>query len=345
MTLPEINNNGSCNLEPSGGIYFTAGTGPSPVVAAIDCETHGDPAYAAAAAAGLPPPQPTPEVPPTSGATAPTNFSYIMLNDKTDPKFNIYLNWTDPSASVQGVQIYRADLPNLIYERGPPSGPTTTAGWFLIEDITNSSGVVILKKNPIVTDLLWDITYVYYIRTSFFNIKSLSSPFSEWVKLEINEENLILARINDRCPSTTLQTLQNELSPNIFKVPKALRYSRIVKGGQRGVICETWRPQGWNSGEFPRYLYPVTSEGDIKREEEEIANEGNPKCGAIYCKDVTPLNISSYTGNLIFGSAIERVNNTKKYDTVNTPFNSGIEDINRCGDIDTRKIGSNLKIN
>jgi len=345
MTLPEISNNGSCNYEPSGGIFFNAGVGPSPVVAAIDCETHGDPAYAVAAAAGLPPPQPTPEVPASSAATAPTNFSYIILNDKTEPKYNIYLDWTDPSASVQGVQIYRADLPYLIYERGPPSNPTTTAGWFLIEDITDSNGVIISKKNPIVTDLLWDTTYVYYIRTSYFNITSLSSPFSEWVKLEIYEENLILARVNDRCPTITLQTLQDKLSQNQFKVTKAKRYSRIVKSGSRGVVCETWRPQGWNSGEFPRYLYPITSEGDIKSEEEEIANKGNPKCGTIYCKDATPLNISSYTGNLLFGTAISIVENTKKYDTVNTPFNSGIEDIKRCGDNDTRKIGANLKIN
>lgn len=337
MTLPEISNNGSCTYEPSGSIYFIPGTGPSPISGASDCETHGDPAYAV----GLTPPQPIPDVP-ASDATPPTNFSYIVLNEKTEPKFDIYLTWTDPSSSVQGVEIYREDLSNLKYQRGPPSSPTTTAGWLLVENITDSSGNILTPKNPIVTDLLWETTYVYYIRTIFLNVKSINSPFSEWVELEVNEENLILARVNDRCPIIPLQTLQNKLSQNMFQVPKTIRYSRIVKGGERSVICETWRPQGWNSGEFPRYLYPVTSEGDIKREEEEIANKGNTRCGPFYCKDLPPADISPYTGNLLFGSAIQIVENAKKYDTVNTPFSSA--EVNPCGD-NTRKTGSNLKIN
>ena len=344
MSLPEISDNGSCTYEPSGGIYSTPGVGPAPIPSAIDCVTHGDPAYVAALAAGLPPPQPTPAAPLVSAATPPTNFSYTVLNPPSDPKFNIYLTWTDPSSSVQGVEIYRADLPFLIYSRGPPSDPTTTAGWFLVEDIIDSSGVIIIKKNPIVTDLLWDTTYVYYIRTSFFNIQSLKTPFSEWVKLELNEVNLTLERANDRCPITPLQTLQNKLSPNQHQVPKVIRYSRIAKGGGRGVICETWRPQGWNSGEFPRTLYPITNQTDIEIQKEIEENKGNPKCGPLYCKDLPAVDISPYSGNLLFGSAIQIVENTKKHDTVNTPFSTG-EEVNRCGDNDTRKTGSKLKIN
>ena len=52
------------------------------------------------------------------GASPPTNLTYTFLNNqnfKDEEKYAIDIYCTDPSASVQGIEIYRVDLPSLIF--------------------------------------------------------------------------------------------------------------------------------------------------------------------------------------------------------------------------------------
>ena len=352
MSLPSISDT-SCVTEPKDGIYFIPVNPPSPIPSAIDCLTTGNPLYPpptgpGGSGSGSSWPQPSVDPNLAQGPSPPTNFAYQLLNNKLDPTYNIYLTWTDPSSSVQMVEIYRSDLPHLVYFRGPPSGPTTTDGWLVVKDILDNSGNILQKKSPIVTDLLWDTTYVFNIRTIFFNVESLASPYSAWVQLIVYIENLEKDRINDRCPTISLETLQNNLSTNRFIVPKAYRYSRIVKGGSRQAICDTWRPKGWSNGTFPSSLYPITLKTDIEIAQYKEDNKGVPTCGPVYCNELPPVDISPYTSGLLFGSGIEIVANTKKYDTVNTPYYNTATTtatVINYGCNDTRKIGSKLKIN
>ena len=77
-----------------------------------------------------------------------------------EEQFSIYINWTDPSSSVQGIEIKRTDMEQT-FVKAPPSSPTTTKGWFIVD----SSGGAFL--NPIVNKLQWGTQYTFQLRTSY----------------------------------------------------------------------------------------------------------------------------------------------------------------------------------
>ena len=248
------------------------------------------------------------------GVNPPSNLSYtiVHLPNVIDPKFeqtfSININWQDSRASVQGIEINRVDAPDIIFKRSFPSTPTTTEGWF---ETNPDNGIL----NPIVTNLNWTQKYVYQLRTNYQFVGS-NPTFSEWVYLEVFERNENLRRRNDKCDIETLESMQVRLSQNFSEIPKKTRFSKIVKGGSRNVVCQTWRPQGWNDGKFLREDYPITFAVEDQKRQKQIENAGNPLCGGEPCSGNITTNItkiSPYTGNLIFGTAAvnfrEGVNN------------------------------------
>ena len=130
-----------------------------------------------------------------------------------------------------------------------------------------------------------------------------------------------------------------EASQNFSEIPKKTRFSKIVKGGSRNVVCQTWRPQGWNDGKFLREDYPITFAVEDQKRQKQIENAGNPLCGGEPCSGNITTNItkiSPYTGNLIFGTAAvnfrEGVNNLESIQ------------VYPCGK-SLRRIGGKLPIN
>ena len=83
-----------------------------------------------------------------------------------------------------------------IFKSGPPA-PNTTLGW--------------LNENIILTNLKWDFNYTFKIRTFNFNSFNI---YSDWVELNVFEENLSLKRRGDQCAVTPLKTLENSFEQN-----------------------------------------------------------------------------------------------------------------------------------
>ena len=255
------------------------------------------------------------------GASPPSNPKYTIihhpdiLNPFDEQQFSIYITWTDPSSSVQGIEIQGRHAGDerqgelLSFVKAPPSG-TTTEGWF----ITDSSGEAFL--NPIVNNLQWGEEYTFQLRTNYQFVGS-GSIFSEWVYLNVFQRNEQLRRKNDKCDIETLEAKEVRLSQNFAAIPKAYRYSKIVRGGSRQVVCKTWRPQGWNSGAFSAEDYPITIGVEEERAQKAKENAGKALCGGKPCipgdTGTASTKISSYTGGLIFGTAAlnfqEGVNN------------------------------------
>jgi len=245
------------------------------------------------------------------GASPPSNvnFTFVHPNPFEQDNFSIYIHWTDPSSSVQGIEIKRVDMEQT-FVKAPPSSPTTTDGWFIID----SSGGAFL--NPIVNNLQWGTEYTFQLRTSYQFVGS-GSILSEWVYLKVFHRNEELRRKNDKCDIETLESLEVRLSQNFAEIPKAYQYSKIIRGGSRQVICRTWRPQGWNNGSFSKEDYPITMTVEEEQAEKAKQNAGQPLCGGEPCisgdTGTESTKISSYTGGLIFGTAAlnfkEGVNN------------------------------------
>ena len=245
----------------------------------------------------------------------PSNIHYTIIHNDhiDDPKleetFSIDIHWKEPSSSVQGIEIFRTDNPKLIFIQDAPA-PTTTTGWFI------SDGNPENPQNPITTNLQWGSSYTFALRTNYQFVGS-GSIFSEWVYLDVFERNDVLRRKNDKCAIETLESLEVRLSQNFAEIPKAYRYSKIVRGGSRQVVCKTWRPQGWNDGKFLREDYPITVAVEAKAAQKAAENAGKALCGGEPCipgdTGTESTKISSYTGNLIFGTAAinfrEGVNN------------------------------------
>ena len=273
----------------------------------------------------------------TSGASPPSNPKYTIVhnsgvvNPMFEEQFSIYINWIDPSSSIQGIEIKRKDK-ELLFIKAAPSG-TTTEGWL----ITDEAGGSFL--NPIVNNLEWGTEYIFQLRTSY-QFVGAGSIFSEWVSLNVFERNQELRRRNDKCAVETLESMEVRLSQNFAEIPKAYRYSKIVKGGSRQVVCKTWRPQGWRSGAFLKEDYPVTAKNEEEIAQKAIENAGRALCGGKPCisgdtgSELTK--ISSYTGGLIFGTAAlnfqEGVNNQQSLQ------------VYPCGKA-MRRIGGKLPIN
>jgi len=260
------------------------------------------------------------------GASPPTNLTYTFADNldfsqKENYSINIY--WTDPSASIQGIQIYRTDFPSLIFFKAAPSIPTTTNNWL------DTSGSTL---NPIVNLLEWSKYYYYNLRT-VYQFAGTSNIYSDWVQLYVFQINDELRRINDKCAIETLKSLESRLTQNFNELPKAYQYSKIVRGGARKVICQTWRPQGWNDGSFPKEDYPITLQT------EEAAKNAAAATGDVVADDQNSIisetaAISKYTGNLIFGTAALN-------------FKEGVQttslQVYPCGQL--RRTGSKLPIN
>ena len=234
------------------------------------------------------------------GASPPTNPTYTFadnLDFSQEENYSINIYWTDPSASIQGIQIYRTDFPSLIFFKAAPSIPTTTNNWL------NTSGSTL---NPIVNFLEWSKYYYYNLRT-VYQFAGTSNIYSDWVQLSVFQINEELRRLNDKCAIETLKSLEVRLGQNFNELPKAYQYSKIVRGGSRKVICQTWRPQGWNDESFSKEDYPITlqAEEEAKAKAKELM--GVAICGGEPCTGELSSSgsaaISKYTGNLIFGTA------------------------------------------
>jgi len=295
---------------------------------------------------------------PTSNATPNPSFSFVSnspsppfniqiqihpLADGTsallNPEYSVDIAWEDPSAAVQGIQLMRTDIPNLIESQFPkfppqntPSYQLTTVGWLLAENKLDASGNILLNKNKIISNLIWEYTYTFGLRTVFFGASS-GSFFSEWQYVQIYNENLVQRRKDDKCKIIPIETLENRLEPNLSGVPKAYRYSRIVNGGGRQVICQTWRPKGWKNGYFDREAYPILHAQDLANEEAENTNPGKAICSGAPCSQITfiaeNIIISPYTGKAVFKSDLD-VENLQ---------------IIPCSNKISRRIGSKLPIN
>ena len=273
------------------------------------------------------------------GASPPSNPSYEVVhnpgieNPMDQEDFSIYIYWVDPSASVQGIEIGRMDLPTLTFTNpAPPSTTQTTLGWFITDP---AQGVL----TPIVNNLQWGVDYLFRLRTNYQFVGS-GSVFSEWIYLKVFQRNEDLRRKNDKCEIETLEAMEVRLSQNFAEIPKAYRYSKIVKGGSRQVVCKTWRPQGWKNGSFSREDYPITMKVEDKLLADISNNAGKALCGGNPCisgdTGTETTKISSYTGGLIFGTAAlnfqEGINNQASLQVY--PCGKGL-----------RRIGGKLPIN
>jgi hypothetical protein len=240
----------------------------------------------------------------TSATNPPSNITYTIIhnegiaNPKLENNFSIDIHWVDHSASVQSIEILRADLPEIKFIKQAPA-PTTTKGWFFTDPTDDF-------LNPIVTKLNWGQNYVFLLRTSY-QFVGASKIFSEWVNLSIFERNDAQRRKNDKCAIETLESMEVRLSQNFSEIPKSYRYSKIIKGGSRKVICKTWRPQGWKNGSFLKEDYPITMTIEEETAQNKEQNAGKALCGGEPCipgdtgSELTK--ISPYTGGLIFGTA------------------------------------------
>lgn len=240
----------------------------------------------------------------SDSASPPISTSYTVVTDISgisdpflQPQFSIYIYWEDPSSSEQGIEIQREDL-QFSFKKSAPSG-TTTKGWFVTDPALGS-------LNPIVNNLDWGKDYRFKLRTSYQFVGD-GSIFSEWVYLSVFQRNEEIRRKNDKCAVETLEAMEVRLSQNFAAIPKAYRYSKIVKGGSRQVVCQTWRPQGWKSGAFLKEDYPITVKVEEERMEKAKQNAGRALCGGEPCipgdTGTESTKISSYTGGLIFGTA------------------------------------------
>ena len=256
------------------------------------------------------------------GVSPPTNLNYTFLNDEDfrfKEKYAIEIYWTDPSASIQDIEIYRSDIPSLVISKQAPTTSTTTKNWLNISIFMN---------------LEWSTNYYYNLRT-IYQFSGTSKTYSDWVQLSVFKVNDELRRKNDKCAIETLKSLEVRLNQNLNEIPKSFQYSKIIKS--RKNICQTWRPQGWNDGSFPKEDYPITlaeeekteAEAEAEAEAEEFFD--NSICGT--CSSNNAI-ISKYTGKLIFGTAA-------------VEFKEGFKTTNLkqypCGKL--RKIGGKLPIN
>ena len=203
--------------------------------------------------------------------TPPTNLGYKLINKKdSDTSYNIFITWDDEFASEQAIELMRGDS-QLVMRIGPPD-PETTEGWLIMNNIYDSSGNITSYYNPFTVGLEWDKDYTFLLRTVFLHVPSSSSIFSSWVGLKVFQENEALRRLRDRCTVETLDSLENRLESNLAGVPNAYRFSRIVRGGNKMTICQTWRPPTWKK---IRQNYPIL----VAQEEAAILKNtpGNPE--------------------------------------------------------------------
>jgi len=163
----------------------------------------------------------------TNSPLPPDNISYYLMAhvQPFDNNYSIHINWQ--IEDFLGIELLRADIPDLVYTIGPPS-VSTTHGW-------------LDTNNIILSNLNWDISYIFKLRT--FNTKTCIL-YSDYKEIIVTEENIALRRKADKCTIIPLKTLENSLATNLSEVPKTYRYSRIVQGGSKQVICQNWRPQG-----------------------------------------------------------------------------------------------------
>ncbi len=141
-----------------------------------------------------------------------------------------------------------------------------------MNNIYDSSGNITSYYNPFTVGLEWDEEYTFLLRTVYLHVPSSSSIFSTWVALKVFQENEALRRLRDRCTVETLDSLENRLESNLAGVPNAYRFSRIVRGGNKMTICQTWRPPTWKK---IRQNYPIL----VAQEELAILKNtpGNPE--------------------------------------------------------------------
>ena len=121
------------------------------------------------------------------------------------------------------------------------NGPTFTK---MIDTSGTTEGW--LDNKSILKNFEWELTaerHKYYINIRSFvkNPTKNSDFFSNWNRVKIHWYNPIKDKADEKCIFRSVQMLENALEHNKQTVSKKQKYSRIVSGGKRMVICQNWK--------------------------------------------------------------------------------------------------------